>query len=63
MTQFFVIVTFCGYFSCNDPKSYQFETEEACIQFVEAYRRGASAAATCFDRKTGKIIRDSKGRY
>lgn len=64
MTDFFVLVTFCGFFGCNPPQTHQFESAEACVEFVDAYRRNqVSSAATCFDRKTGKILADSKGRY
>lgn len=61
--QFFVLVTFCGYFSCNESQSHQFETEAACKEFVDGYRRNkVQSSATCFDRKTGRIIDDSRGR-
>lgn len=63
MTDFFVLVTFCGYLGCNPSQRHDFPTAEACVEFVDAYRRNqVSSSATCFDRATGKILADSRGR-
>lgn len=59
---FFVLITYCGWFSCDEPKQIKFDNESACVEFVQAVERNSSSSATCFDRKTGKVVADTKGR-
>ncbi len=61
MQPFFVLIAACGFFSCERPTSVEFEHEEACIAFVEAFKRNKTPA-TCFERSTGRIVIDSFGR-
>jgi len=59
---FFVLITFCSFLGCEEPKQVKFDSKEACKEFVGAMARNSSAAVTCFERSTGRVVFDSKGR-
>ena len=58
LSAFFVLISTCQW-SCQQV-IIEFDYPEACVQFVTVV--GKYQQATCFERKTGKLIYDSKGR-